>query len=383
MKRFFSLLLVSSVSVSSWAANVDLPEWEESSAPAAFVLGGGLWPTDILGSGTAGDEPEVVAEGSEVPTPDQALKFYGPGGAEVESDEPIRAEVKEVDVSPDGVPQLVVEAPAIEALPPIEGDLKDLYFAHAPVDFLIDPQRLLTEQKSNDIKRFLEFHSDESEFHIYVLVIGETQKVPGDVNLRELHREWFSDASTVMMLYYREKPELTEFVYNEKVRSSLPKSVFDRIEQNCLREGAATDLAPDQVEKMAIELSIQLYWLGRLMEHESKEEQELFASTPVHELAASENAPELLREYAPGIFLEESGLKVVSFIFTTLIIVGVILLFTGIGWLFLRLKSQDRFSGGPLIFPNFEIVPRLGGEFSGGGFVSMSFDIREGSNFAD
>lgn len=386
MNRFLSVLLLVVLPVTLWSASVEMPEWENAADSSSYKLGGGLWPVGLIDGAAEEDAPPTspLAEGASAVPSDQALKFYGPGG--LESDEPIRANISESELpqgSPDGVPEQIVEAPAIEALPPIEGDLQDLYFAHTPVDFLIDPQRLLTEQKSNDIKRFLEFHSDESDFHIYVLVIGETQKVPADVDLRELHKEWFEDASTVMMLYYRENPALTEFVYNDKVRSSLPKSVFDRIEQNTLREGGATDLAPDQVEKMAIELSIQLYWLGRLMEHETTEDQERFAATPVHELAASEDAPELLREYAPGIFIEESGLKLVSFLFTTLIVVGVILGMAGIGWLFMWWREQDRFAGSPLIFPNYEIVPRLGGEFSGGGFVSMSFDIRDGSNFVD
>ncbi len=386
MKRILSLLILSAFPASLMAAKVEMPEWEEASAAAAYELGGGLWPTGIV-SGNETDQASPtspVADSADAPSPEQALQFYGPGG--VTGDEPIRADITEGEVpegSPDGVPELIVEAPAIEALPPIEGDLKDLYFAHAPVDFLVDPQRLLTEQKSNDIKRFLEFHSDESDFHIYVLVIGETQTIPEEIDLRELHREWFEDSSTVMMLYYREVPAQTQFVYNDKVRSALPKSVFDRIEQNTLREGGATDLAPDQVEKMAIELSIQLYWLSRLMEHESKEDQERIAATPIHELAASEDAPELLREYAPGIFIEQSGLKLVSFLFTTLIVVGVILGMAGIGWLVMWWRAQDRFAGSPLIFPSYQVIPRLGGEYSGGGFVSMSFDIREGSNFVD
>ncbi|MDF2378453.1 MAG: hypothetical protein P1U81_19605 [Verrucomicrobiales bacterium] len=386
MKRILSLLVLVTLPASLRAAKVEMPEWEETSAAASYQLGGGLWPTGLI---DGEDENETSptspsAETADTPSPEQALQFYGPGGTT--TDEPIRPDIRESEApqgSPDGVPEVIVETPAIEALPPIEGDLKDIYFAHAPVEFLVDPQRLLTEQKSNDIKRFLEFHSDESEFHIYVLVIGETQTIPEDIDLKALHREWFEDSSTVMMLYYREDPAKTEFVYNDKVRSALPKSVFDRIELNTLREGGATDLAPDQVEKMAIELSIQLYWLSRLMDHESKEDQERIADTPIHELAASEDAPELLREYAPGIFIEESGLKLVSFLFTTLLVVGVILGMAGVGWLVMWWRAQDRFAGSPLIFPSYQIVPRLGGEYSGGGFVSMSFDIREGSDFVD
>jgi hypothetical protein len=401
MNRFFSLVILALLPAATFAAKVEMPEWGEPTEAAAYQLGGGLWPTGILGETeeeSTEAETEIVKapeakEGETVAdatvSKEQALKFYGPAG-EVDSTEPITADtaVKAPESGPESVgvglkfpdEEPAQEAP-VEALPPLEGKLADTYFEHAPMDFLIDPQRLLTEQKSNDIKRFLEFHSDESEFHIYVMVFGETQEIPDDVNLRQLHKEWFSESPTVMMLYYREHPEMTEFVYNDNVSSSLPKSVFDRIRQNCLREGGATDLAPDQVEKMAIELSIQLYWLSRLMKHETKEGQQLAAETELHEMPASADAPELLREYAPGIFLEEKGRKVLSMIFTTLLILGTVLAVAAVGWGVMWWRNRDRVAGKPLLFPSFEIIPRLGGEYSGGGFVSMSFEINEGSDF--
>lgn len=432
MKILSSVLLLSALPLAATAAKVEMPEWDDSARAASYRLGGGLWPSGILGgeegaaeeegatapenagetvadadtatsetakpgtaaTGTAADAKP--AEGGELVSAEQAIKFYGPAGTEPIEENPVASETAVANADPaidsppgDGLvsddmlkfPDAGEEKPAIEALPPLEGELEDLYFAHAPVEFLIDPQRLLTEQKSNDIKRFLEFHSDESDFHIYVMVFGETQKIPDDVDIAKLHREWFSDRNTVMMLYYREHPEMTEFVYNDVVKSSLPGSVFDRIRQNCLREGGATDLAPDQVEKMAIELSIQLYWLGRLMKHETKEAQEKAAETPVHELPASSDAPELLREYAPGIFVEDGGRRVVSMILTVLMILGTIAAVAAVGWFVVWLRSRDRVAGKPLLFPSFQVVPRLGGEFCGGGFVSMSFEIGEGSDF--
>ncbi|MCG8599771.1 MAG: hypothetical protein MI807_06480 [Verrucomicrobiales bacterium] len=399
MKKLTPFLFAVLLPASAFAAKIEMPEWEEASSAEKYKLGGGLWPTASKPGGgeekaenteESGVKTEVAAEtteGSGV-SKDQAIKFYGPAGEVVEAaasedkenalPEP-KADGNELLKFPDDEPAREVP---IEALPPLEGKLADTYFEHVPVDFLIDPQRLLTEQKSNDIKRFLEFHSDESDFHIYVMVFGETQKIPDSVDIRKLHNEWFSEKPTVTMLYYREHPEMTELVYNDSVSSSLPGSVFDRIRQNCLREGAATDLAPDQVEKMAIELSIQLYWLSRLMSQETTEAQSIAAETPVHEMAASADAPELLREYAPGIFLEEKGRKVLSIVLTTLLVLGTIVGVACIGWVVLWWRNRDRVAGKPLLFPNFEIVPRLGGEFSGGGFVSMSFEINDSSDFA-
>lgn len=386
--RCLSVILFSLVlSLPAFAAKVELPEWDEASEAGEYFLGGGLWPKSLIPEPSDGAEPPAVAgtaaapeAGSTAAAPG-AVQFYGPQGA-VDGGTTAPGGRSQVVENPDGtfvVPQDVVEEEAYEPLPPIEGELSDLYFAYPPVDFLIDPQRLLTEQKSNDIKRFLEFHSDESNFRIYVMALGETQKIPADIDIQALHKKWFSDSPTVLMLYYREQPQLTELVFNESVRASLPKSVFDRILQNCLREGGVTELAPDQVEKMAIELSIQLYWLSRLMEHENKDEQSLAASSSIHEMMASPDAPELLREYAPGIFIDDSS-KVISLVFTLVVILGCLAVMGLIGWIVLWWRGRENVSGEPLLFPEFKISPRLGGEFCGGGFVGMSFELGDGAS---
>ena len=412
MKRLAALFLAAVLSVGVVRAELELPEWESAEESGTYFLGGGLWPKALIPDVAAAEENPAGSEESVEsslaaagiqfvgpPAPGRPLpgtvvaaatppasgvrapgaaKFYGPAGEEGAGD-PAMQRVRE---NPDGtfvVPQEVVEEEAYEPLPPLEGDLADLYFAHAPVEFLIDPQRLLTEQKSNDIMRFLEFHAEESKIRIYVMVIGENQKVPEGVDLQALHQKWFSEDPAVTMLYYREKPELTELVFNESIRNTLPKTVFDRILQNCLREGAVADLAPDQVEKMAIELSIQLYWLSRLMEKENPADSLLVTGSSVHEMMASEDAPELLREYAPGIFIDETS-KIVSVIVTLVIVLGGLAMIGCIGWIVMWWRGRESLSGEPLLFPEFALPRRLGGEFCGGGFVGMSFELNEGAS---
>jgi len=185
------------------------------------------------------------------------------------------------------------------------------------------------------------------------MALGETQTIPENIDIDGLHKKWFSDSPTVLMLYYREQPQLTRLVFNESVRTSLPQSVFDRILQNTLREGGVTDLAPDQVEKMAIELSIQLYWLSKLMEHENTDDRARAANSSIHEMIASSDAPELLREYAPGIFIQDSG-KVLSLVFSLVILIAGISLIGLVGWGILAWKGREKISGQPLLFPDFQ-----------------------------
>ncbi|MEM7698113.1 MAG: hypothetical protein AAF236_06885 [Verrucomicrobiota bacterium] len=246
---------------------------------------------------------------------------------------------------------------------------------------MIDPQRLLTEQKSNDIKRFLEFHSDEADILIYAMIIGGDQEIPLDISLPKLHQDWFSDRPTVLMVYYREAPDQLKLVYNRAIEESLSESVFSRIRRSVVREGRGTDLAPDQVETMAIELSIQLYWLARLVEQGAGAPQgagDAGVVGPV-DLTSRGDAPELLREYAPMMF-EEEGRALPLTVVIVLAAVGLMLVGLLAGFGMVAVRNRDELRGKPTLFPEFEISRRLGGEFSGGGFVGMSFQFSEGQN---
>jgi len=194
--------------------------------------------------------------------------------------------------------------------------------------------------------------------------------------LEKLHGSWFGENPSVLMVYHRERPELTKLVYNTSVTAAFEKTVFDRIMQNCLREGAATENAPDQVEKMAVELSIQLYWLTRLLERQVTDRNSSAEGTAVAEAGKSvSGAPNVLREDAPGLFPEGGSVKWMQMAAKSVVLLAIVLIAGLIGWAVMWFWRRDSAGGKPLLFPDCETVPRLGGEFSGGGFVGMSFEI--------
>jgi len=352
------------------AARVELPEWEEETEVEAYRLGVGLFPDELMPEAEEDAGSEEVGSTGEGET----------ANAEENATEDTPEETRESgDVDPENA-EIAEETEAIEPLPPIEGALRDWYFALAPVEFLIDPQHLLTEQKSNDLRRFLEFHSDESHFHIYAMIVGETQEIPEDVSLEALHSEWFGENPVVLMVSYREKPEKTRLVYNTSVREAFGETVFDRIRQNLLREGGATENAPDQVEKMAVELSIQLYWLTKLLERQIADASGETGDSAVARAATSGvAAPQVLRQDAPALFRDEPRIRAWLRVGAQWAALLLIVLLSGItSWLAAWLwRRQMAVSGKPLLFPECEISPRLGGEFSGGGFVGMSFDLSD------
>jgi len=257
---------------------------------------------------------------------------------------------------------------------------------------LIDPQHLLTEQKSNDLSRFLEFQSDEAKFHMYVMVLGETQQIPSDISLEKLHEAWFEENPTVLMVYYRERPDKTQLVYNRSVRSLLPRSVFDRIKENCLRQGASTQNAPDQVEKIAVEMSIQLYWLARLMDRELELRKKmtitpaeggagivdtLAVESPAVVAALKENdssTPVIIVEDADNG--TESRFQIDWWYWLGAVGGGMLVVMVFAGVLAWR-RHRDGLRGRPLLFPDCEVSHRLGGRFSGGSYVGISFDVSD------
>ncbi len=444
MKLFRYLVIFSLLPGLAVAApKVDLPEWKSGADSDNYYLGGGLWPKGLIADNpenpiakpdsllaegvestqkTRGPKDAVITEkgiaATSVSNPDAgegaASKepvFYGPeqSGNLISPDaiedttyvppqqlqaEAAAAQNGQLSTSNQlqipGTPEPLPEESIVHQLPPIEGELANEFFAHAPVDFLVDPQRLLTEQKSNDLRRFLEFHADEAEFHIYAFVLGESQKVPSNINLEELHNEWFGENPTVLIVYHQEKPQTTKFVYNEGIQKLLPKSVFDRIAQNVLREGGSTEDGSDQIEKMSLELSIQLYWLARLAERQLElKEKEAAMAAAKGEAAKNEDAPavesaavvEALRENdksSPVVIIESSqGEKRVPFRIVLTILAGTValMLLVTIGWLALWWWRRDSINGKPMLFPDCEVAHRLGGTYSGGGFVGMSFEV--------
>ncbi len=386
------------------SAEVELPAWESSGDAAKYSLGGGLWPGAVL----AGEPKKAAGKNGSKSLLAKDAKIdekwlsgkAGKGGIDeaatlladrMEFEESVNENIQIAEKS--AVEEVEEKEPEIEVLPPIEGELRDLYFAHAPVDFLLDPQHLLTEQKSNDLRRFLEFHSDEARFNIYVLVLGETQEIPANISLQKLHGEWFEENPAVLMVYHRERPGKTQLVYSSSVRSSLPRSVFDRIQENCLREGASTENAPDQVEKISVELSIQLYWLARLMDRQSEMKKKmtvfpvqsgsgtqivdtLAVESPVVAAALKENdnnAPVIIIAAAEG---ETNGLSDIKWGKMMALVIGGVLL-AGMVWGIIWWRRRDSMNGNPVLFPDCEVSHRLGGEFSGGTFVGMSFEVGE------
>lgn len=374
----------------SVSAQITLPEWESKEEETdGYVLGGGLWPADSAPDEIETAENVVVGtttEGSAIDTAPGAPPpiVSSPGRAEDLAAmtrpsilAPEVAGLKPVTGLRVPTPMMMplrIEEVISHDLPPVEGVLKDEYFALAPADHLVDPQQLLTEQKSHDIERFLQYHAEEAEFDICLLLFGGTQEIPEEISLEQKHREWFGNQPVVTVAYFLAHPERTEIAYGAGVTEALPPVVFERIFQSCVREAQVAETPYDQVERLVIELSIRLYWMAKLLERQSAGEQ--FTATD-EELSKADW--DTLAEAGPAV-IQEPVAQTRGWIdqlghfpwmlagLGGMVMVGAV----GGGWWWWR---RDSLAAKPMLFPELEVPSRLGGNFSGGGYVGISFDV--------
>ena len=388
--RLLTALICLAPVVRAMAAGPELPAWERGADPEKFTLGGGLWP------GAPPSEDDVPVDVEEA----QRLADSAPGAADPVARprplgpppviaDPQRQEMLVAMNDPGGRPLagLRVPMPALmplsametfsHELPPVAGELRDEYFSLRPVEFLVDPQRLLTEQKSHDIQRFLEYHADEAQFDICMMLFGASQDIPEDISLEERHREWFGDRSVVLVAYFLEHPERTRVIYGEGVRQKLPEGVFSRIFQSCVREAQVAETPFDQVERFAIEMSIRLYWLAKMLERQAAgeaiptTEEEL--SGPKWEQLATNAQPGAL---SAGVPTAEASMMTDRLLSLPWLLLGagtfLLSALTGAGAWWWR---RDSLAAKPVLFPELELPTRLGGNFSGGGYVGISFEV--------
>ena len=159
------------------------------------------------------------------------------------------------------------------------------------------------------------------------------------------------------------------------MKQRLPAVVFDRIFQSCVREAQVAETAFDQVERFAIELSIRLYWMAKLLERQSAGEtiastQESLSEPDWQELAAESEGAVVASSNSGAARVTEKLMDLPWLLMS--LGTGFLSCLIGGGWWWWR---RDSLAGKPVLFPDLEMPSRLGGVYSGGGYVGISFDV--------
>lgn len=361
-------------------ARVDLPEWSSADEkkykePGSAPLAVGLWPDSMLGGGTpdsnrraseAGETMLADGETGDGTGKEPKLLVIREGDGEVVTDDsnaklPV-GPIGKIEFTPMEMvsPEMLIRTVPSEMMVDAE-ETRRLFLRQRPLDFLVDPLALLTEQRSNDVSRFLEYHSEEAPFDICLMVLRENERIPEGTSLAELHQKWFGDERVALVVYPFGQPRKTQFEFGPAVRDRVSSTVVGRIEQSCVAEAAVGADPSDQVEKLSIELSIRLYWLGRILDRpQSMTEAEAEAAADRQRVADSSG------ESRSAGFLTGRAMQ-----WWWLFAGALLSVMAGamVRWLFRR----NSLAGEPMFFPDRELAVRLGGPCAGGSCAAITF----------
>lgn len=329
-----------------------LPEWTESDAlrfetPGSVLLGGGLWPAALqpIPEPAPGLRPEGFSRAAPPMGAEPSTEIHVPrivirrGGAPEQADH----SEHELSLGPAGV---------------VPDEFLAAYFGDRPGVHLVDAQALLSEQKSNDFSRFLEYHDGESEIPIYALIFHGRQELPPEIALREVHERWFGGEQAVLLAYFLGEPKHAILEFGGSATQSLGRDEIGRILESCIDEARVAENAFNQLERFCIELSIRLYWVERTNSMDG----------PGMQATAEAGA-------APAGSAASNGLTPASARtrFAILSLAGCAVALAGVVWLVI---SFGGFTPRTFVFPIYEIAPRLSAPHSGGAHAVMYFGKR-------
>ncbi len=254
-------------------------------------------------------------------------------------------------------PTVVEEAVAVEVVPEvdpqyqeIEPVLVDKYFAKKPSQFLIDPQAFISGEQRKGIEKLLTNHSADSTIDLYLLVLGENQKLPIEGINKDFVARHFSQGKPVVTLYYYiGNPNRTEMHVSPSIAKAVSSSEQQRSVQSSLIRATRANGSFEQLEEFLMQFSIRTYWMERMMDEASGKapaevsvEETPVVQAKVKKINPLEMIPEKFRGSA---LIAAAGLG------------SIVVLWVLILWV----RSRSRYK-----FPELEVEARLGGSHAAG-----------------
>ena len=225
-------------------------------------------------------------------------------------------------------------------------------------EYVMDPQNLIPEVTRIDLDRLLEFHAKESQIHFYLLIIDTNQKLPDAATLDHLAHGALTRQKACLAVYPMGEPWRARVLLSPSIHSSVTAASLADLAADCIQDAHQAQQSSLQLQRYAVRLSTRLFWLEKTLPSASVAS----STTSLQEIAGQSNPA-------------SSPLFGSKWILPSLITIAG-LLATILLTLILRKKRSRLVMTEPThvwILPDIEVTPRLGGAFSGGASIMISF----------
>ncbi len=347
-----------------------LPAWsaEEQAILAAhpdtpLLLGGLLWPRGANGGLNVDPDLPILPEADLAPSEETRSPVLAdsPDLAQPVADitgflPPAAIEEPE--------PQRKLEPTPEHALRATGEEFAELCYAADPEHFVIDPSYHFTELEREDAERFLEYHAGDAKIRVTLLVIGRDEVLNKQFDFTRLAQGGVLRDNTALLVLPVGEPWRCRLFFSSNVHQGARPAELAEILSRVIEQGRQNPSREEQLHRMLVELSIQLFQLEqRLAPLEPKPVDHPVASLEPERLTAPELAEVFSDESLPAAMLR----RTLDHAYAPWILYSALLLMAALVWLRWRAYRMRHFEW---LLPDVEpAASSLGGEFSGGGVM--------------
>ena len=229
-----------------------LPKWVlprghglPTGVPDSNALGGGLLPR---ADGTVDETPEAVPA-----TPAENAKPSGDGFA---------TNFFKLFI-PQPQTQVLPALPAKNQTQPVSMEVLRTTFKSDKQVYFLDPQQLITETQTEDLRRLLSDHAGGAKVAIYLLVLAPGQALPDKCDLGQIASGALLNRLSCLVVYPLKEPWRARLFTSREVDEIASSNYLSVLAQDCIKDSMRASEEVEQLQRFVTQLSIRLFWLER------------------------------------------------------------------------------------------------------------------------
>ncbi|HEX5791054.1 MAG TPA: hypothetical protein VFY13_07855 [Luteolibacter sp.] len=180
-------------------------------------------------------------------------------------------------------PVILIAAMAQEpaAPEPISESLQSAYFSKRPSALLHDPQKLLGKSDADKQLEFLRYHAGDSAIDLQIYLFKGDEILAGDFDGEALvDRQFVGRRPAVVVFYFLGQPKRAQLYLSPDLDEAVPDARRRTSLETSIAKADEDPTAVGQLEKFAVQMTLQIYWMEKLLEQHRLRPPAVVAAVP-------------------------------------------------------------------------------------------------------